>query len=155
MHITIKKEEEILLKKYCPTHGDFEDIYWSDSALYEKYKNFACDGKGVSNPDTEKKNGCPLDCGLCPDHKTGTILANIDLTNRCNQKCPICFANSAVSGYSYEPSFQQVKKMMETLRRELPAPCDAIQFSGGEPTLYPDFIKVIKLAKKMGFALKK
>ncbi|MBU4141658.1 radical SAM protein [Patescibacteria group bacterium] len=148
----VKEAKKILLKKHCPVHGGFEDIYWSDSALYDKYKKFACDGEGASNPNAEKKNGCPLDCGLCADHKTGVILANIDLTNRCNQKCPICFANSAASGYLYEPSFQQVKKMLEMLRRELPAPCEAVQFSGGEPTLHPDFIKIVELAKKMGFA---
>ncbi|MDP3057418.1 MAG: radical SAM protein [bacterium] len=147
----VEKAGKILFKKHCPAHGDFEDIYWSDSALYKKYKKFACDGEGVSNPNTKKKKDCPNSCGLCADHKTGTLLANIDLTNRCNQKCPICFANSAVAGYLYEPSFQQVKKMMETLRNEKPVPCDAVQFSGGEPTLYPDFIKVLKLAKKMGF----
>lgn len=148
----IEKNGKILFKKHCPAHGDFEDIYWSDSALYKKYKSFARDGEGVFNPNTEKKNDCPADCGLCPDHKTGTLLANMDLTNRCNQKCPFCFANSAAAGYLYEPNFQQIKKMMETLRREKPVPCEAIQFSGGEPTLYPDLIKVIKLAKKMGFS---
>jgi len=148
----VEKAGKILLKKHCRVHGNFEDIYWSDSALYDKYKAFACDGTGVANPNTEKKKECPLNCGLCPDHKTGTVLANLDLTNRCNQKCPFCFANSAAAGYLYEPTFEQVKKMMETVRQESPVGCEAIQFSGGEPTLYPDLIKAIKLAKKMGFA---
>lgn len=147
----IESNGKILLIKKCRTHGEFKDIYWSDSDLYKKYKKFAADGTGVSNPNTDKTGECPSNCGLCGDHKTGTLLANLDLTNRCNQKCPFCFANSAIAGYLYEPNFLQIKKMMETLRRELPVPCEAIQFSGGEPTLYPDIIKVIKLAKKMGF----
>lgn len=148
----IEKNGKILLSKKCSAHGDFEDIYWSDPVLYKKYKKFAQNGTGVTNPNTKSKNDCPANCGLCSEHKTGTLLANLDLTNRCNQKCPFCFANSAVAGYLYEPNFQQIKKMMETLRNEKPVPCEAIQFSGGEPTLYPDLIKVIKLAKKMGFA---
>lgn len=148
----IEKDGKIFYKKICPIHGGFEDIYWSDSVLYNNYQNYASDGTGVSNPNTKKTNDCPFNCGLCPDHKTGTLLANLDLTNRCNQKCPFCFANSEAAGYLYEPTFQQIKKMLETLKNEKPVPCDAVQFSGGEPTLYPDLIKVIKLAKKMGFA---
>lgn len=140
----IEKNGKILLRKYCSAHGDFEDIYWSDSAIYKKYSEFACDEQGVSNPDTETKNDCPADCGLCPEHKTGTLLVNIDLTNRCNQKCPFCFANSAMAGYLHEPNFRQIKKMLETLQNEKPVPCDAIQFSGGEPTLYPDLIEVVR-----------
>ena len=115
-------------------------------------KKFACDGKGVNNPNTEEKNSCPYNCGLCSNHKTGTLLANIDLTNRCNQRCPICFANAAAAGYVYKPSFEQIKKMMIMLRNEKPVPCPAIQFSGGEPTIYPQVIEVIKLAKELGFA---
>jgi hypothetical protein len=148
----VEKNNKMIFVKKCPVHGGFEDIYWSDSSLYKKNEKFACEGIGLSNPNTKNQNECPANCGLCADHKTSTLLANLDLTNRCNQKCPFCFANSAVAGYLYEPNLQQVTKMMETLRRELPVPCEAIQFSGGEPTLYPDLIKVIKLAKKMGFA---
>jgi len=147
----VKENNKILIKKTCPEHGYFEDVYWSDAEFYEKFKKFAYDGKGVSNPNTEEKKGCPRDCGLCSNHKSGTLLANIDLTNRCNQRCPICFANAATAGYVYEPSFEQIKKMMEMLRNEKPVPCPAIQFSGGEPTIYPRIIEVIKLAKKLGF----
>ena len=147
----VKENNKILIKKTCPEHGYFEDVYWSDAEFYEKFKKFAYDGKGVSNPNTEEKKGCPRDCGLCSNHKSGTLLANIDLTNRCNQRCPICFANAATAGYVYEPSFEQIKKMMEMLRNEKPVPCPAIQFSGGEPTIYPRLIEVIKLAKKLGF----
>ena len=46
----------------------------------------------------------------------------------------------------------QVVKMMENLRASKPVPCPAIQFSGGEPTIYPQFVEVIKKAKELGFA---
>jgi uncharacterized radical SAM superfamily Fe-S cluster-containing enzyme len=35
------------------------------------------------------------------------ILANIDLTNRCNLRCPICFANANVQDVC-EPTYEQV-----------------------------------------------
>ncbi len=147
----VEENGKILIKKHCAEHGNFEDIYWSNADLYHKFAIYADDGSGVENPQTKKQNGCPRDCGLCTEHKTGTILANLDVTNRCNQTCPICFANSAVCGYLYEPSFDEIVKMMETLRNQKPVPAPAIQFSGGEPTLRTDLPKIINMAKKLGF----
>ena len=40
---------------------------------------------------------------------------------------------------------------MEELRSEKPVPCPAIQFSGGEPTMHPDYFKIIRKAKELGF----
>ncbi len=147
----IKKNGQVLYQKKCPEHGEFFDTYWSDETLYEKFKKFAADGKGLENPNTKKEKGCPYDCGLCPNHNTTTILANLDLTNRCDQHCPICFANAAAAGYVYEPTMEQIKKMMETLRNEKPVPCPAIQFSGGEPTVRKELPEIIKMAKDLGF----
>ncbi len=45
----------------------------------------------------EEGLGCPNNCGICSDHETATVLGLIDVTNRCNLKCPVCFANAAVS----------------------------------------------------------
>ena len=67
-------------------------------------------------------------------------------------KCPICFANANQSGYVYEPSYDEVVKMMQVLRDSKPVPCPAIQFAGGEPTIYPQFVDVVKKAKELGFA---
>jgi len=136
-------------RKGVPEHGYFEDIYWSDSTLYRKFGRFKHEGRGLENPLTVEERGCPHDCGLCPNHKTTTILANIDVTNRYNMRCPICFANAASTGYVYEPSLEQVKEVMNLLRDERPVPCPAVQFSGGEPTVRGDLPKLIALAKSI------
>lgn len=147
-----KKNGQIRIRKRCEKHGEFDEIYWSDAELYEKFKRWQ------PTPSQEfaffvrpREKGCPFDCGLCPEHQSTTMLAIIDLTNRCNKRCPICFANAAVTGYIYEPTFEQVQQMMELLRKEIP-PCPAIQFSGGEPTIRKDFVDIVKLAREMGFS---
>ena len=61
------------------------------------------DNLGLSNPQVEGGTSCPDDCGLCGMHTSHTALANVDLTNRCNLTCPVCFANANVAGYLYEP----------------------------------------------------
>jgi len=142
----------VKIEKKCKEHGVFSDIYWSDSKLYRKFSRYSNSGNGLDNPTTRVDSGCPFDCGICPNHTTGTLLGNIDLTNRCNMTCPVCFANAGVSGHLCEPTLDQVRRMMETLRGEQPVPCPAIQFSGGEPTMREDLPQIIAMAHDMGFA---
>lgn len=144
-----EEEGKILIKKRCEEHGEFDDVIWSDADLYKKFARWHYEGTaGIQITDSDK--GCLFDCGLCPEHKSSTLLAIIDLTNRCNQRCPICFANAAVSGYLYEPTMEQLEEMMKLLRSEVP-PCPAVQFAGGEPTLRNDFVEIVKMARKLGF----
>jgi uncharacterized radical SAM superfamily Fe-S cluster-containing enzyme len=103
------------------------------------------------NPRTKTVNGCPYDCGICPEHKSHTALAIIDVTNRCNLTCPVCFANAAAAGYVYEPTKEQVTGMLENLRANQPVPATALQFSGGEPTIRQDLFDFVRKAKELGF----
>ncbi len=94
---------------------------------------------------------CPTNCGLCSDHESHTILGLIDVTNRCNLLCPVCFANAAVSGSLYEPTFEEIRQMLQNLRNNLPVPAPAIQYAGGEPTVRKDIVELVKLAREEGF----
>ncbi|HID19491.1 MAG TPA: radical SAM protein [Methanophagales archaeon] len=144
-----EEEGKILIKKKCNRHGEFDDVYWSDASLYHKFEEWRYEGNaGITLTKTDK--GCPFDCGLCPEHKSSTMLAIIDLTNRCNLRCPTCFANAAVTGYLYEPTMEQLREMMEMLRSETP-PCPAVQFAGGEPTIREGFVEIVSMARSIGF----
>lgn len=149
-----EEKDVIYLEKTCPKHGRFEDVYWGDAELfkwfYENWYNARYTGNGVENPHTKIVNGCPFDCGLCPQHKTHTVLGIIDVTNRCNMACPICFAYAGAVNYIYEPSSKQIAEMIRLLRANKPWACNALQFSGGEPTIRNDLPDLIREAKKAG-----
>jgi len=142
---------KVYIKKTCPEHGFFQEVYWSDYEQYLRAEKLRYDGEGLNNPRTKTVNGCPYDCGICPQHKSHTALAIIDVTNRCNLKCPVCFANAAATGYVYEPTKEEIKKMLENLRSNDPVPATALQFSGGEPTIRNDLFELIRTAKELGF----
>ena len=142
---------KVYIKKECPKHGFFQDVYWSDYEQYVRAEKLRYDGDGLNNPRTKTVNGCPYDCGICPEHKSHTALAIIDITNRCNLKCPVCFANAAAAGYVYEPTKEEVVGMLENLRKNDPVPATALQFSGGEPTIRNDLFELIRTAKELGF----
>jgi hypothetical protein len=144
------EDGKVYITKSCSEHGIFSDIYWSDAELYEKFDRYQVLGTGISNPMV-KSDANSLKCGLCANHRTNTILANIDVTNRCNLNCPVCFANAKRSGFIYEPSVKQIRDMLLMLRDEKPVPCCAIQFSGGEPTVRDDLPELISMAKDLNF----
>jgi len=147
----LEEDNKVFIEKECPEHGKFREIYWSDYEQYQRAETLRCDGKGLDNPRTETKLGCPYDCGICPEHKSHTGLAIIDITNRCNLKCPVCFANAAAAGYVYEPTKEQIFEMMKNLRNNKPVPPPALQFSGGEPTIRKDLFELVKKAEELGF----
>jgi len=146
-----EKDNTVYIKKECPEHGKFQDIYWSDYEQYQRAERFRYDGDGLRNPRTTTKLDCPFDCGICPQHKSHTALAIIDVTNRCNLRCPVCFANAAAAGYVYEPSKEEILGMLQNLRRNDPVPPPAVQFSGGEPTIREDLFELIRAAKELEF----
>jgi uncharacterized radical SAM superfamily Fe-S cluster-containing enzyme len=141
----------VYISKSCPQHGEYTDIYWSDYELYRWAEKWEVVGNGVSSPQRKREKGCPYDCGLCENHKTCTVLGIIDVTNRCNLNCPICFAHAGAVGYLYEPSSEQVKQMLKNLRSVKPIPPTALQYSGGEPTLRKDLPELVAMAKEEGF----
>ena len=144
---------KVMIEKTCEIHGNYKDIYWSNVEQFKRFSKYMHDGHGIENPINKNldRQNCPFMCGLCSSHSTTTILANIDVTNRCNQNCPICFANASSSGYIYEPSIQQIKTSMQKLLNQKPVPCPAIQFSGGEPTMRDDIVQIIQMAKQLKF----
>ncbi len=148
----VEEEGKIMLHSTCPEHGNFKNLYWSDPALYHRFERFGEVGTGIENPqNSAPPESCPSSCGLCNNHHSHTLLANIDLTNRCNLDCDFCFANARACGYVYEPDFDDIVHMMQVLRDIKPVPAPAVQFSGGEPTMREDLIEIIKKAKEMNF----
>jgi len=142
----------VYMEKTCAEHGEFRDKIYSDARLYLKMEQFEFgDNRGLENPQIPDAAKCPDDCGMCSIHTSHTVLSNVDLTNRCNLTCPVCFANANVQGYLYEPSFEQLRGMLQTLRDQRPVPNRVVQFSGGEPTIYPRFHDVLRMATEMGF----
>jgi uncharacterized radical SAM superfamily Fe-S cluster-containing enzyme len=143
---------KVWIRKACKRHGTFEDLYWGDYEMFRFAEKWARDAKGIENPNVEKEEPeCPRDCGLCRLHKSHTALANIVLTTRCDRNCFYCFFYAERLGYVYEPSMGQLREMLSKLRGERPVPCNAVQLTGGEPTLREDLIEIIRMCREEGF----
>ncbi len=77
-------------------------------------------------------------------------MANILLTNRCNQKCSYCFAKSEMEKKNKEMSFSDFEKVLDFLggSRE-----KKVRLMGGEPTLHPKFKEIVEASLKRGFSV--
>jgi len=147
--------KEVFMEKECPEHGYYKELLSPDADFYMSLFTFRFgDHRGFTNPlvHADAAMECPENCGICNQHHSHTCMSNVDLTNRCDMRCPVCFANANAMGYITEPPLEQVRQMLKTLRDRKPVPCKVIQFSGGEPTIHPDFIEILKMAKEMGFS---
>jgi uncharacterized radical SAM superfamily Fe-S cluster-containing enzyme len=143
------RENRVILAKRCPDHGGFEALVYSDAELYMAQARYNKPGTLPLEFQTEVREGCPLDCGLCPDHKQHACLGIIEVNSGCNLDCPICFADSGHQPDGYSLTRAQVARMLDAFVRAEGEP-EVIQFSGGEPTIHRDIVAFIEMAKERG-----
>ena len=144
----LEENNKIYLEKRCKVHGYFKVLILSDANWYFNSVKFNKPGSIPLNFNTKVKNGCPSDCGICPDHQQHTCLAILEITNNCNISCNQCFASSGKTGAeSHLPVSEVISRLENLIKCEGKA--EVLQISGGEPTTHPELIEIIKIAKSM------
>jgi uncharacterized radical SAM superfamily Fe-S cluster-containing enzyme len=151
-HVLLR-DNKVIMRKRCPEHGRFEALVFGDAELYTQVQRYNKPGTLPLNFATEVRDGCPHDCGLCPDHQQHACLALIEVNQACNLDCPLCFANSGthLSHSGWELTFEQVNFMLDRFI-EFEGNPEVVQFSGGEPSLHPRILDFIELAQQKGIS---
>jgi 7,8-dihydro-6-hydroxymethylpterin dimethyltransferase len=88
------KDGSAYLLKHCPQHGDQQALLEKNARYYLARTAFDKPGTATKT-QTQTQNGCPFDCGLCPDHQQHTCIGLIEITNQCALGCPDCYARSS------------------------------------------------------------
>jgi tetraether lipid synthase len=143
------RDNRVILRKRCREHGLFEALVYSDAELYLAQQRFNKPGTIPLEFQTEVKDGCPLDCGMCPEHKQHACLGIIEVNTGCNLDCPICFADSGHQPDGYSLALEQVDRMLDVFVAAEGSP-EVVQFSGGEPTIHPQILEFIARAQAKG-----
>jgi uncharacterized radical SAM superfamily Fe-S cluster-containing enzyme len=150
--ILYKDGDNVMIRKYCPDDGWTIEKYWEDYDMYMRMRNYNYYGRGFDNPDViNKGENCPFDCAMCLRHKSHSGLVNVVITNRCHLSCWYCFFYAKEGEPVYEPSKQELNKMFIKLRNQKPIPANALQITGGEPTMREDLPEIVTMAKEAGF----
>lgn len=138
----VVKNKRVYFRKNCSTHGTFDDFVCSDVKYFDRHE-FSEPAKTVKAYWTEAKRGCPMDCGLCPEHEQHTCVGLAEVTSKCNLECPMCFAGSGPVGEHW--SFETFARVVDRFVAQEGEP-DVLQISGGEPTIHPEIVRLTRYA---------
>lgn len=141
----IFQNEKVYYQKRCIEHGVQKTLVSTDIEYFKRCKEYLKPGDMPSQFQTAINQGCPHDCGLCPDHEQHSCLALFEIIDECNMRCPVCFANSA-PGLGNPRTMEQIELMLQTLLASEQQP-DLVQVSGGEPTLHPQLMPILRRLK--------
>ena len=76
-----REDGRIFMEKTCPEHGSFQTLIWQGAVDFDRWL------LGTEPlPPTAGAN-CPANCGICPEHDSGTCCALLEVTFRCNLRC--------------------------------------------------------------------
>jgi hypothetical protein len=136
----------VFMLKRCPHHGAERVMIADDIDYYRRCREVFIKPPEMPNHfNTPVKWGCPYDCGLCPDHEQHSCLTLVEVNDFCNLRCPICYASSGPER-KFHRDLATIERMLDAVVRNERHP-DVVQISGGEPTLHPDFFRILDLAR--------
>jgi len=137
---------KVYLRRHCPEHGSIEALTYGDAEAYVAAAKFNRPGSIPVAFTTDSLNGCPHDCGLCPEHQQHACVGIIEVNSACNMECPLCFASA---GPGFNLTLRDVEAILDHFV-ETEGAADVVQFSGGEPAIHPDIIPMLRAAKSRG-----
>jgi uncharacterized radical SAM superfamily Fe-S cluster-containing enzyme len=143
------RDNKIFLRKRCRDHGPFEALLYGDAEMYMASQRFNKPGTIPLQTQTEVRDGCPLDCGLCPDHKQHSCLGIIEVNTACNLDCPVCFADSGHQPDGFSLTLDQVEAGLDAFVAAEGEP-EVVMLSGGEPSIHPQILEFCAMARDKG-----
>jgi 7,8-dihydro-6-hydroxymethylpterin dimethyltransferase len=150
----IDRDGRVFLRRECPEHGQIEALAYGDSGRWRDAQRSDRPGAAPLLRQTATDRGCPRDCGICPEHAQHTCLGIIEVNTACNLDCPICFAESGTGPqqHGYSLTLEQMESMLDAFVRAEGEP-EAVQLSGGEPSIHPQILEMLAAARDRGIEL--
>ncbi len=144
----VARDGRVYIHKRCPTHGHQEELLEDNAEYFIRRNQFSRPGTKRAT-QTGIVNGCPHDCGLCPDHEQHTCIGLIEVNTGCDLCCPTCYAESGTPG---ELSLPAIRRMIDFYLESEDGQAEILQLSGGEPTLHPRILDILHYARDTGLA---
>lgn len=136
------KDGQVWQQSLCPTCQSQPALIAGDQEWYlrEVLQSLPdCSPLPHSHPP---RLGCPHDCGPCSWHASPCQLPVISVTNACNLACPICFTYNRPDKLYFMP-IEEMRRTVDWVV-ESSGPVDLINVTGGEPTLHPQILDLLR-----------
>jgi len=141
------KDGSVYLVKQCPVHGEQVELLEKNAAYYRDRSLYTKPGTR-SKTQTLVSKGCPFDCGLCPEHDQHSCIGLIEINGACELSCPDCYTGRQVTP---DLTLEDVNRILDFLQEAESGRGEILQVSGGEPTLHPQVLDILRAAKTKGF----
>lgn len=142
------EDGKVWMTRTCPEHGETKTYVWPDADHYEWIRSMHTDVTRPKVMDAPVTTECPKSCGLCKRHMRRGTLVEIEVTRRCNAKCPVCFMSADFPSDGI--TFEEIEGLVTTLAEKV-GPETGLQITGGEPTVRPDLPEIVAMARRHGF----
>jgi 7,8-dihydro-6-hydroxymethylpterin dimethyltransferase len=139
----VARDGRVCIRKHCPQHGQQEELLEENAEYFIHRNEYSRPGSGCEL-QSRTVDGCPYDCGLCPNHEQHTCIGLIEVNTSCDMCCPTCYADSGKPGDLPLPVIQQ---MIDFYIATEHGNAEILQLSGGEPTLHPRILDVLAYAR--------
>ncbi|HJT56033.1 MAG TPA: radical SAM protein [Ktedonobacteraceae bacterium] len=141
----VRANEQVFFSRSCPAHGIMDTDLGYHAAYYRKsfdIEKLMLERYGDGG-DTD------ISRGLSPfPLRKLAGLAIVEVTERCNLTCPMCYAYSSPSERDY--TLEEIETRLDQLIA-IEGKGISLQISGGEPSVRKDLDKIAAMVKRKGF----
>jgi 7,8-dihydro-6-hydroxymethylpterin dimethyltransferase len=141
----VRDNEQVFYTRRCPTHGVADTDLGYHAAFYRK----SFDVEKVMIARYGDGGDTDISKGLSPfPLRKPAGLAILEVTERCNLTCPMCYAFSSPSERDY--TLEEIETRLDQLIA-IEGKGISLQISGGEPSVRKDLDVIAAMVKRKGF----
>ena len=141
----VRDNEQVFFTRKCPDHGIVDTDLGFHAAFYRK----SFDVEKIMIARYGDGGATDISRGLSPfPLRKPAGLAILEVTERCNLTCPMCYAYSSPSERDY--TLQEIEMRLDQLIA-VEGKGISLQISGGEPSVRKDLDVIAGMVKRKGF----
>ena len=130
---------DVYFQKFCPEHGQQRHRVRSNP---DDYLNAQRHVKPAWMPREHAGRtdvACPSGCGFCQRHEQHLCMPIVEITSRCDLRCPVCLVDA---GAPRDMTPEKFRRLLDALVRA-EGQVDVLNLSGGEPLLHPELLPLV------------
>ena len=138
----------VYLRRICRRgHGEVVSLYEEDVRVWEDLPPWRIPTREIVPDRAGTTRPIPMGYldGLGDLQTQHSCVLLVDVTETCNLECPTCFAISAPGVGRHAPRNEVLRTLDAAIERE-GGRIDALMLSGGEPTVHPGIVDLIRAA---------